>query len=150
MNDTTAQAARRAVEDLVERHTAWRRSTLNLIASENILGPAVLAALATDIEGRYADYPGRDPRNRRYRGNRFIVEIEAEATRLAMELFHARYVELRPIAGHLAGLAVILAVCRPGDVVLELGREAGGHREAGRLVVVSRDVGDTVRPPASR
>jgi len=130
MTDTPAM-----IDDLLARHTACRRSTLNLIASENALSLAVLASLANDFQGRYGDYPGRDPNNRRYRGNRYLVEIEAEATRLARELFHAQFVELRPIAGHLAGLAVILAVCRPGDTVLELGREAGGHREAGRLTV---------------
>lgn len=127
--------ARRTIEDLLARHTAWRRTTLNLIASENLVSPAVRAALANDLAARYADYPGRDPSNRRYRGTRYIAEIEAEAVRVAQGLFGARYVELRPIAGHLAGLAIILAVCRPGDTVLELGREAGGHREAGRLVV---------------
>ena len=139
-----ADGTRRTIEELVARHTTWRASTLNLIASENVLSPSVLAALGSDIEGRYADYPGRDPANRRYRGNRYIVEIEAEATRLAREIFRARYVELRAIAGHLAGLAVILAVCRPGDLVLELDREGGGHREAGRLGVaplISLDIG---------
>ena len=143
VDDAPAAAARRTIEELIERHTAWRRTTLNLIASENILSPAVLAALGSDLEGRYADYPGRDPRNRRYRGNRYIAEIEAEAVRLAQGLFGARHVELRPIAGHLAGVAVILAVCKPGDPVLELGREAGGHREAGRLAIapgISLDV----------
>ena len=143
-NDRRATAGREAIEDLVARHTAWRRTTLNLIASENVLSPAVLAALSGDLQARYADYPGRDPSKRRYRGNRFIVEIEAEAVRLASDLFGARFVELRPIAGHLAGLAIVMAVCKPSDTVLELGREGGGHREAGRLAVaplISLDVG---------
>src|SRR5690242_11201085 len=119
---------RSRIHDLLERHTAWRRSTLNLIASENVLSPHALESLANDLQGRYGDYPGRDPLARRYRGNRYLIEIEAEAARLARELFRAEFVELRAIAGHLAGLAIILAVCRPGDTVLELGREAGGHR----------------------
>jgi glycine hydroxymethyltransferase len=130
-----ADETRRTIEDLVSRHEAWRATTLNLIASENVLSPTVLAALGTDLEGRYADYPGRDPSARRYRGNRDIAQIEVEATRLAQEVFGARYVELRAIAGHLAGLAIVLAVCRPGDLVLELDREGGGHREAGRLAI---------------
>ena len=116
-SQTRAGAGRQAIEDLVARHTAWRRTTLNLIASENILSPAVLAAMSSDLQARYADYPGRDPRNRRYRGNRYIAEIEAEAVRLASELLRARFVELRPIAGHLAGLAIVMAVCRPGVVL---------------------------------
>lgn len=142
-NDRQATSGRAAIDGLVARHTSWRRTTLNLIASENVLSPAVLGALSSDLHARYADYPGRDPRNRRYRGNRYIAEIETEAVRLASELFGARFVELRPIAGHLAGLAIVMAVCKPGDVVLEVGREGGGHREAGRLVIaplVSLDV----------
>jgi len=70
------QASVAGVVDLVRRHEVWRRSTVNLIASENVLSPAVRRVLDSDLEGRYADYPGRDLRERRYRGNRFIVEIE--------------------------------------------------------------------------
>jgi len=122
------------VRQLVASHEHWRRQTINLIASENVISPAVRAALDSDLEGRYADYPGRDLRARRYRGNRYIVEIEEAAAALARDVFRARYVELRPLAGHLAGIAVLMGLCRPGDVVLEVGRDGGGHREAGRLV----------------
>lgn len=139
-----AHTNRERIRALVAAHDAWRATTLNLIASENVLSPAVAAALVGDLEGRYADYPGRDPSDRRYRGNRYIAEVEAEVTRLGQERFRAQFVELRPIAGHLAGLAVVMGVCRPGDVVLEAGREAGGHREAGRLIsaqLVNLEVG---------
>lgn len=122
------------MKQLVATHEHWRRHTINLIASENVISPAVRAALDSDLEGRYADYPGRDLRARRYRGNRYIVEIEEEAAALARDVFRARFVELRPLAGHLAGIAVLMGLCRPGDVVLEIGRDGGGHREAGRLV----------------
>jgi glycine hydroxymethyltransferase len=118
---------------LVDQHECWRGSTLNLIASENVLSLAVRSALDSDLLGRYADYPGRDLRERRYRGNRYIVEIEELASALAAEVFGAQFVELRPLSGHLAGVAALLGLCQPGDTVLELGREAGGHREAGRL-----------------
>ena len=121
------------VLDLVRRHEVWRSDTLNLIASENVISPAVRRALDSDLEGRYADYPGRDLRERRYRGNRYIAEIEEHAAAIAREVFRARHVELRPLAGHLAGLAVLMGICRPGDVVLEIGRDGGGHREAGRF-----------------
>ena len=117
----------------VAAHEAWRSRTINLIASENVISPAVRAALDTDLEGRYADYPGRDLRERRYRGNRYIVEIEELAAEQARALFRTRYVELRPLAGHLAGVAVLMGLCRPGDTILEIGRDGGGHREAGRL-----------------
>jgi glycine hydroxymethyltransferase len=142
--DTVRNATGRAAEardrlsGLVRAHDAWRRrDTLNLIASENVLSPSVEGILSSDLEGRYADYPGRDLTARRYRGNRYIVSIEQEASRLASEVFRAPSVELRPTSGHIAGLAVLMAACRPGDTVLEPGREGGGHREAGRLAVTT-------------
>jgi len=122
------------IQSLVEEHTNWRRRTLNLIASENTLSPAVSEALMNDWLGRYADFTGRDLEARRYKGTRYIVEIEKAVETLIKRLFHAKYVELRPISGHLAGAAVLMALCQPGDVVLELGRDSGGHREATKLV----------------
>ncbi|MEX1172632.1 MAG: serine hydroxymethyltransferase [Chloroflexota bacterium] len=137
MNEPAAVSSRNHIQGLVGEHEAWRRTTLNLIASENVVSPTVAKALSSDLVGRYADYPGRDASNRRYQGNRLIAEIEAETVRLAAEQFRARYVEMRAIAGHLAGLAVVMGVCRPGDVVLEPGRDGGGHREAGRLTAAT-------------
>lgn len=126
-------AVRAELTGLLARHTAWRAECLNLIASENVLSPAVRAALDTDLVQRYADYTGRDLGARRYRGTRYVVEIEREVNRLARQVFQAEHVELRPVAGHLAGAAVLMALCRPGDTVLEIGRDGGGHREAGKF-----------------
>ncbi len=132
---SSCRLAAARIRGLVQQHEHWRLTeTINLIASENIVSPAVREILTSDLEGRYADYPGRDLGQRRYRGNRFIVEIEEQVSDLARAVFRAPYVELRPLAGHMAGLAVIMGLCQPGDVVLELGRESGGHREAGRFV----------------
>jgi glycine hydroxymethyltransferase len=128
-----AAAVRRRLGDLVHDHEAWRGATLNLIASENVLSPAVRAALDSDLVGRYADYTGRDLAARRYRGTKCVVEIEREVDRLAREVFGAAFVELRALSGHLAGIGVLMALCRPGDVVLEIGRDGGGHREAGKF-----------------
>jgi glycine hydroxymethyltransferase len=124
---------REHLADLLARHEAWRAGTLNLIASENVLSPAVHAVLDSDLVHRYADYTGRDLTARRYRGTRFVVEIEQEVERLAQAVFQVRHVELRALSGHLAGAAVLMALCRPGDVVLEIGRDGGGHREAGKF-----------------
>jgi glycine hydroxymethyltransferase len=121
------------VRNLVHQHEAWRAETLNLIASENVLSPAVRAALDNDWLGRYADYTGRDLTARRYRGTRYIGVLEQMVESLAKELFRADYVECRPLAGHLAGAAVISGLCKPGDVVLEVGPEGGSHREASKL-----------------
>jgi glycine hydroxymethyltransferase len=123
------------VKQMVEKHAAWRRQSLNLIASENALSPAVRRALDNDWLGRYADYTGRDLNARRYRGVRYITEIEKTVEVMAKRIFQADYVELRPIGGHLAGVGVLMGLCRPGDVVLELGSSSGGHREATKTCI---------------
>jgi glycine hydroxymethyltransferase len=128
---------RSRLSQLVAMHEAWRGRTLNLIASENALSPAVRAALHSDLVQRYADYTGRDLAARHYRGNRYIEQIEREAARIARETFRVEHVELRPISGHVAGAAVLLGLCRPGDLVLEPGRDGGGHREGGKLATSS-------------
>lgn len=121
------------IRNLVQQHEVWRAKTLNLIASENVLSPTVRNALNNDWLGRYADYTGRDLTARRYRGTRYITALEQIVESLARQLFRAEYVECRPLAGHLAGAAVISGLCKPGDTVLEIGPEGGGHREATKL-----------------
>jgi glycine hydroxymethyltransferase len=121
------------VTEILNNHEHWRLRTLNLIASENVISPSVIAGLSHDLLGRYADFSGRDLKARRYRGTKYIAALEQRVDSLARQVFGARYVELRCTSGHLAGVAVTLGVCRPGDVVLELARDAGGHRQAERL-----------------
>jgi len=119
---------------LVRRHEQWRQGCLNLCAAENALTPAVRSLLGGDLAQRYGDYEGRDLRARKYFGTRAIVEIEETVEALAREVFRAREVELRPVSGHTCGNAVMMGLCRPGDTVMELNREGGGHRLASKLV----------------
>jgi glycine hydroxymethyltransferase len=128
MNQTSEK-----IMELLRAHEAYRASTLNLIASENVLSPAVRRALDSDLLGRYADYPGRDPSARRYNGNRYVSDLEGAVASIARSAFGARFVELRPLSGHVAGAAVVMGICEPGGLVIELDREGGGHREAARL-----------------
>jgi glycine hydroxymethyltransferase len=121
------------VQELIRDHENWRSRTLNLIASENVLSPTVRRALDNDLIGRYSDFTGRDLSARRYRGTRYIAEIEQIVDTMARRIFRAEFVELRPLAGHLAGAAVISALCKPGDTVLELGPDGGSHREATKV-----------------
>jgi len=121
------------VKSLVERHETWRGSCLNLCAAENAMSPAVRGMLCTDLAQRYGDYTGRDLHARRYFGTREIAELEATVSQLAADVFDARYVELRPISGHIAGNAVMMGFCKAGDVVFELGSYSGGHRLATKL-----------------
>jgi len=70
--ERTAQIA----QALSDEHGAYRKACLNLIASENVVSPAVARAITGDLEGRYADFAGTDLRARKYRGGRFVVESE--------------------------------------------------------------------------
>jgi glycine hydroxymethyltransferase len=121
---------------LVREHEAWRARCLNLIASENAYSKSLLALLSSDLEQRYANYLGRDRGQRTYRGTRFVEQIEDRAEQLAKRVFDAKYVELRSISGQVAGVAVVSALGTPGATVLELGRAAGGHQVAARMVTV--------------
>ncbi len=121
------------LEALVRDHAAWRRRCINLIASENAISPAVRAQLGTDLVGRYGDYAGRDADHRKYFGTPYVREIERRVSDLACRVFGARYAELRALSGHIAGAGVLLGLCRPGDVVLEVGGDGGGHRMASKL-----------------
>ncbi|MCC5835185.1 MAG: hypothetical protein JJU20_10660 [Opitutales bacterium] len=121
------------LRDLVERHSHWRSRCLNLCAAENALSPAVLGFLSGSFVQRYADYAGRDLKNRKYLGTRHIVALEEYVNALAAEVFGASEVELRPLSGHVAGNAVIMGLCNPGDCVFELDRNSGGHRLAAKL-----------------
>ncbi len=118
---------------LIKEHEKWRTGCLNLVAAENTMSPLARSLLSTDLAQRYGDYTGRNLHARRYFGNRFIIDLETEVEKLAQEVFGARFVELRPISGHVAGNAVILSLCKPGDLVFELSRNDGGHRLATKL-----------------
>lgn len=121
------------LDTLVRQHEEWRRRCVNLIASENVLSPAVRAHLCSDLTGRYGDYTGRDADRRKYFGTSYVRAIEQRVDELARDLFGARYAELRPLSGHVAGAGVLMGLCRPGDRVLEIGSDGGGHRMAAKL-----------------
>jgi glycine hydroxymethyltransferase len=127
--DGTAQRAQR----LSDEHGAYRARCLNLIASENVISDAVARAATGDLEGRYADFTGTDLGARKYRGGRYVVKSEELCSQLVRETFGAPACELRAISGHVAGNAVLMGLCRPGDLVMEVGQEGGGHRLAAKL-----------------
>ncbi|MBM3801199.1 MAG: serine hydroxymethyltransferase [Acidimicrobiia bacterium] len=134
------------VKNQLEEEAQWRSQCLNLIASENVTSPVVAEILANDLSHRYGSYKGLDLTDRRYRGNRQIVSIEEKAHELCKSLFDAQYVDLRPLSGHLAGIAVIMAFTEPGDAVMEI-VEGGGHRLNQRLSLCSLTKLRTVAVP---
>jgi glycine hydroxymethyltransferase len=127
------EAKLQKIQSLVQQHEAWRASCLNFCAAENAASPLVKQFALTDLSGRYGDFLGRDLSNRKYFGTKFVVEIEQELIELAQQVFRAEYVEFRPLSGHIAGAAVIMGLTKPGDTILEVGSDGGGHRLSEKL-----------------
>ena len=118
---------------IVQNHHRYRESCLNLIAAECVTCPTVRRYLTTDFGYRYGNY-NDDPAVRGYKGNKYIIELEAETHRLAREVFHAKYVDLRPLGGESADAGVIMALTKPGDTVFETGGGYGGQEAGTRFV----------------
>ncbi len=110
------------------------RGGLQLIASENLTSPAVLAALGSTLSNKYAEgYPGR----RYYGGCEVVDRAEEIGNARAKELFGAEHVNLQPHAGASANFAVYAAFTRPGDTVLAMDLKQGGHLTHGSKVSFS-------------
>jgi glycine hydroxymethyltransferase len=117
------------VFDLLQRHHKWFQESLPLIASENIPSPAVRETLTTDFGNRYAEgWPGE----RVYAGCRFIDQVEFKCIELMKRLFNSEFVDVRPISGVVANLAVYTAFTEPGDTLLALSIPSGGHITSGK------------------
>ncbi len=104
----------------------WRRqtSTLQLIASENFASPAVLAATGSILTNKYAEgYPGR----RYYGGNQIVDQVEDLARRRLTALFGADHANVQPHSGANANVAVYQALLEPGDTILAMRLDQGGH-----------------------
>ncbi|AFQ45227.1 aminotransferase class I/II-fold pyridoxal phosphate-dependent enzyme [Desulfosporosinus meridiei] len=127
------------IDELVNRHVLYRQNCLNLIASENCSSLAVRNHLTSDFGNRYGCYSTADPANREYRGNKYIHEFEMKTQDLVKDVFGAAYADLRPIGGHIAGVASVLGLLSPHDLVLEIHLRDWGHglvtlmREASHL-----------------
>ena len=110
----------RLLGDEAERQS----TTLQLIASENFTSPAVLAASGSVLTNKYAEgYPGR----RYYGGNQVIDEVEDLARERLKALFGAEHANVQPHAGANANLAVYQALLDPGDTILAMRLDHGGH-----------------------
>jgi glycine hydroxymethyltransferase len=112
------------VAKLLGEEAVRQRTTLQLIASENFTSPAVLAATGSILTNKYSEgYPGR----RYYGGNQVVDEIEDLARQRAVALFGADHANVQPHAGAVANLAVYQALLEPGDTVLAMRLDQGGH-----------------------
>src|SRR5438067_6553798 len=116
---------------LLERETERQRNQIELIASENFTWPAVLEAIGSVPTNKYAEgYPGK----RYYGGCEVVDEIEQLAIDRAKELFGAEHANVQPHAGAQTNMAVYAAVLEPGDTILGLRLDHGGHLTHGHKV----------------
>jgi glycine hydroxymethyltransferase len=113
-------------------HEAERQSsTLELIASENHVSPAVMHAMGNWMTNKYAEgYPGA----RYYGGCKFHDEVEELARQRARQLFKCRFANVQPHSGANANIAAFMAACEPGDTILSLPIKSGGHLSHGLKV----------------
>ena len=118
----------------IEAEVERQNTTLQLIASENFASPAVLAATGSVLTNKYAEgYPGR----RYYGGNQVIDEVEELARTRVRELFGAEHANVQPHSGANANMAVYQALLQPGETVLGMALDQGGHLTHGSPVNAS-------------
>lgn len=116
---------------VIRRELIRQNTTLQLIASENFTSPAVMAAQGSVLTNKYSEgYPGR----RYYGGNAVVDEAEELARRRACALFGAEHANVQPHSGANANMAAYLALLEPGDVVLGMRLDQGGHLTHGSPV----------------
>lgn len=113
------------------RELARQRDHLEMIASENFVSPAVMAALGSPLTNKYAEgYPG----NRYYGGCEYVDEVEVLACERAKQLFHAEYANVQPHSGTQANLAVYFSLLNFGDKILTMDLSHGGHLSHGSKI----------------
>ena len=125
------RAADPEIAELISRETARQNDGLELIASENFVSPAVLEAMGSPLNNKYAEgLPGK----RYYGGCEVVDVVEQIAIDRARQLFGAEHANVQPHSGAQANAAVYLAFLKPGDTVLGLDLSQGGHLTHGSPV----------------
>jgi len=119
------------IAQLLVRELERQRGQIELIASENFTWPSILEAIGSTPTNKYAEgYPGR----RYYGGCEVVDEIETTAIERAKELFGAEHANVQPHAGAQANMGAYSAVLQPGDTILSLSLDHGGHLTHGLKV----------------
>jgi glycine hydroxymethyltransferase len=116
------------LEKLVENEIQRQEQGLVMIPSENLSYKYPLSFLSTELNNKYSEgYPGK----RYYTGNKYIDEIETLAIERAKELFNAEHANVQPLAGANANYAALSAVLAPGEKILSMQLNSGGHLSHG-------------------
>ncbi|MBQ7865701.1 MAG: serine hydroxymethyltransferase [Clostridia bacterium] len=130
----TIRLADPEVAQAIEAELERQRSHIELIASENFVSPAVMAAMGTCLTNKYAEgYPGK----RYYGGCECVDVVENLARDRACQLFGAEHANVQPHSGAQANMAVYFAMLQPGDTVMGMNLSHGGHLTHGSPVNMS-------------
>lgn len=122
------------VAEALEKELARQQNNIELIASENFVSPAVLAAAGSHLTNKYAEgYPA----HRYYGGCKFVDIAEDLARERLKQIFGCEYCNVQPHSGASANLAVLFACCQPGDTVMGMNLAHGGHLSHGSPVNIS-------------
>jgi len=134
----------REIVQLCRRNDQWRKETINLIASENVLSPAARRLLDSDFHHRYAEgHPGK----RYYEGTRYIDEIEEKTRVLVGSIFKADRVDIRLPSGTLANEAAFSALVPHGSTAMAHGLDGGGHISHARFGALGKRVSKIIELP---
>ncbi len=133
--------------DIIRQQNEWRNSTINLIASENVMSRKVRELAGSDFAHRYAEgHPGE----RYYRGTNYIDEIENTLKSNLKILFKCNHTEVRPISGTNCNEAVFSKLVRPGDVVMVNSTPGGGHISHHRMGSLGKFTKNIIDFPISK
>ena len=122
------------IAEVIELEIGRQNDKIELIASENVVSPAVMAAMGSPLTNKYAEgYPAK----RYYGGCEFVDIAENLAIERAKKLFGADHVNVQPHSGAQANMAVFFAMLEPGDTVLSMSLAHGGHLSHGSPVNMS-------------
>lgn len=119
------------IYNLIQKEKERINSGLELIPSENFASPAVLEALGSVFNNKYSE---GYPKKRYYGGNEFVDSVETLAIERAKKLFGAEHVNVQPYSGSPANMAVYFALLRPGDKLMGMSLDMGGHLTHGHRV----------------
>lgn len=118
------------ITEIISKHEQWRRSSINLVASENRLSPMAARALMSDMGHRYffkTAFESQTGIQYDYRGAAYIREMYEWVEDSAKKLFGAEYVNLEMLSGHLSNINILLSHCRPGDTIICTDTRFGGY-----------------------
>jgi len=112
------------IQEQVKAHSKWFEESIPTIASENLMSPLAKEMMISDFHDRYAEgMPGK----RYYQGNIYVDKVENKCMEIASRLFKVPFVDTRPTSGTVANMAVLFALCEPGDIITTSALANGAH-----------------------